>query len=200
MKKLMPLMILSIVILFGCAKEETNELAQAIDTGIAQDYDDTEVGLRGNNPKPRPISGSIDYLGGADIDLTCDCPDGTVIGNYFLGTGNITHLGNSTSESIPCIELIISEGNVIGYNIPSQCTIFTAANGDELQVVAESYTMMLDFNCFCRFASTEDVTTTYEGGTGRFANASGSSSGPVVQDLTVDPSVTTINFEGEIIY
>jgi hypothetical protein len=149
-----------------------------------------------SSQQARPFKGSIDYVVDTEIDLTCECSDPLVIGNYFLGTGNITHMGNVTSESIPCVEYILNGENIVGYSVESQCATFVAANGDELFTTVDPYVMMLDLNCFCSFSG--PYTTTITGGTGRFENASGSAGGTVYQSL--ETGVVSITIDGEIYY
>lgn len=144
---------------------------------------DAELDLRGKNPVEKHFTGVIDYVRVApeELSISCECTEPAEIGNYFIGTGNITHMGNSTSEVIPCITLNYYEGNVIGYNILAQCNTFVAANGDELFFEVEPYTMSLDFNCFCQFTGSSNVS--FNGGTGRFADATGTGTVDVVNDL-----------------
>jgi hypothetical protein len=149
-----------------------------------------------NSQKARPFKGSVNYVGEAEIDLTCECIEPTFQGNTFLGTGNLTHMGNIVSESIPCITYIENGGNIVGYNVESQCTTLVAANGDEVDITIDPYVMLLDFNCFCSFSGL--YTATITGGTGRFENASGTFGGTVFQSL--ETGVVTINIDGEIYY
>ncbi|MBK7408916.1 MAG: hypothetical protein IPJ40_13160 [Saprospirales bacterium] len=142
----------------------------------------------------RRFSGTINYVRNPEIALTCECAAPYEIGNYFDGTGWVTHMGNATSESIPCIEYILSGPNIIGYYIDSQCQTFVAENGDELFGETASYSMYLDFQCFCKF--TGSTTVTFYGGTGKFENATGSAKVTVVNDLVTD--VVTVKMTGKL--
>ena len=168
-------------------KKDSNDLAM---TDVKQS-DDLKKNLN-----TRPFKGSIEYVVDPTITLTCDCNDPFFIGNYFSGTGNITHMGKIYAESVPCIEYIFQGTNVIGYNISSQCDILVAANGDEVFMEADPYTMNLDFECFCNFSG--ETTVHFNGGTGRFENASGSATVSVLNDLGADLVIAT--FDGEISY
>jgi len=172
------------LILVGCAKENIEDASQ--------------LDLTTNSNQMRPFKGSIAYVGDQDPSiLDCDCAPGYFIGNYFLGTGNVTHMGNVTAPSIPCIALIDDgQGNIIGYEVNTQCGYITAANGDELYSEVASYIMMLDFNCFCQF--TGETTVEITGGTGRFEDAYGTANVSVVQDAST--GVTTTTWDGGINY
>lgn len=181
MKTLNVLFVLvALVLAGGCTKE-------------ALTTTDADLDLRGKNPVEKHFTGVIDYVRVApeELSISCECTEPAEIGNWFSGTGNITHMGNSTSETIPCITYILLEGNVIGYTVEAQCNTLVAANGDELFMEVEPYTMLLDFNCFCQFTGSANVS--FNGGTGRFADATGTGTADVVNDLASEVVSTTID-------
>ena len=196
MNKLIPLMALALVVLFGCAKENPAELTQANDTVI-----NGEAGLRGNNPKERPFSGTLVFDEDGDFEdcLTCPyVPYAPPFGDFrkFLGHGNLTHLGNSTAESMPCYTYIFNEDfDVIGFTIHEQCNTYIAANGDEVYSSTNEYDSYYNPACNCFYG---EATGDFAGGTGRFLNASGSSTAQVSQDANT--GVTTAIIDGVIVY
>jgi len=81
--------------------------------------------------------------------------------NDFVGTGNATHLGHYTEEG--SVQFTpTSDPTVLQLNATST---YTAANGDQLRAV---FTGQLN-----GVTGVITATVTYVGGTGRFANASG---------------------------
>jgi hypothetical protein len=140
----------------------------------------------------RPFSGSMSYHFTTDFDLACNYNQSIPAGNY-IGSGNLSHLGASTSKFEPCIVPIFSGNNVIGLHVMHVCGSFTASNGDELYCSSRPYNLM--------FTSTGAVGTTtidFAGGTGRFANASGTITGVVTND-NYGNSVLS-NIQGTISY
>jgi len=95
----------------------------------------------------------------------------------FVGSGNATHLGKYTE---------IGNAEISPTGGVSAWSIYTAANGDQLYA---TFAGQIDL------AGAITATVTYVGGTGRFANASGSAtlSGQIQQDgslvVTVDGSI-----------
>lgn len=104
---------------------------------------------------------------------------------YFEGTGNVSHMGAMEFESRHCVNLVTGEF-VLG------AQVITAANGDELH---GTY-----FGQLTPITETDWTATTYntyEGGTGRFTNASGFA-GPTATYVTFT-SPTAGVLGGEII-
>lgn len=176
----------------SCNKE-SNDLAS---TEVNQS-DDLKKGK-----KARPLKGQIVYTEDLDITVACECAEPSIIGGLFSGTGNLTHLGKTYSESFACVTFIYCEDcpeepdYIIGYTMESQCTTQIAANGDELWIEYDPYIAMIDFDCFCQFTGT--TTGTITGGTGRFENASGSVEVYVVNDIV--NGIVTAKWDGEITY
>jgi hypothetical protein len=103
----------------------------------------------------------------------------------FEGTGHATHLGEYTE--VGAVEFLEATDPTA---IPLEGqSIYTAANGDELWAVFSGHLNGLTLEI--------DATLTYVGGTGRFADASGSAAlvGQIQPDGTIAASV-----EGTIDY
>lgn len=105
----------------------------------------------------------------------------------ITGSGQATHLGNSTE-----VAAVVSEITIMlpgGCNPESRTTTLTAANGDTLMLAATGTncptsvpTMKTAFDNF-----------TVTGGTGRFAGASGSGTISATIDLATRTAVVTIS-------
>src|SRR5437868_631722 len=61
----------------------------------------------------KPFSGTITYHATTDFDLGCTYGQTIPAGNY-AGSGNLSHLGATTSKFEPCIVPMFSGNNVIG--------------------------------------------------------------------------------------
>ena len=187
MKKLMFLTVIMFISLLSCQ-----------DSPDDFELTDAAAEERGNN-QMRPISGTIVYIPVANVNVPCDCGS-LEMGGPFVGSGNVLHMGNTFSESIPCFTSILADptnpATLIGYDVSFQCGTFVAANGDELNIHVDPYQMYLDFSCFCNFSGGGIVH--FNGGTGRFSDATGTATTTVFQDLVADN--VTLNFEGEINY
>src|SRR5690606_10600790 len=105
---------------------------------------------------------------------------------------NLTHLGKTYSMVKPCLAPIMQDGNYIGDHVGVECAYFQAANGDFLYCYTYPYDMYIS-----PVGSVGIANVDFVGGTGRFANATGSFSGTV----TVGPTGATFsNINGTIIY
>jgi hypothetical protein len=115
----------------------------------------------------------VPFKGRAEYTLTAVETDGTL---RYSGTGNATHLGLFTADAS-----LFPDGD----GTFSATVVFTAANGDQLFIIAEG-----------EFTSPTSVlgTATITGGTGRFEDATGDA---VFMDVT---SIVHVDqtFEGTI--
>jgi hypothetical protein len=116
----------------------------------------------------RPFS-----LNGTGIALPILDGNGNVIGAEPTGSGNATHLGMFTNTGKVSFTPDASNPNILH---PSGGGVFTAANGDKLNFVIISGALDLTTGI-----GTGDFAFT--GGTGRFANASGHTSGVIQQNV-----------------
>lgn len=135
-----------------------------------------------------PFTGSITYHFAPDIDLPCDCGSYYPAGNFY-GTGNLNHLGMSSSKIKPCLSPIITDAGHVGDHVGVECASFVAANGDELYLYTHPYDLMYS-GPFAVGTCTAD----FVGGTGRFASATGSFTGTVtVHAATGTATLTEVN-------
>jgi hypothetical protein len=114
----------------------------------------------------------------------------------FTGSGNLTHLGLTASDTDVCN----TPAACGGFSVSSQCAVFTAANGDELNgTVSEPYDNCFDPECGCLIG---EALIDFSGGTGRFEDASGQAT--VVVTTTVDQFFNVVSvssvFDGTIDY
>ena len=116
----------------------------------------------------RPFS-----LTGTGIAIPVLDSNGNVIGAAPTGSGNATHLGMFTNTGKVDFMPDASNPNIIH---PSGGGVFTAANGDKLNFVI--ITGALDLTTGIGTGDFE-----FTGGTGRFANATGHTSGVIQQNV-----------------
>ncbi|MES2702051.1 MAG: hypothetical protein V4649_05400 [Bacteroidota bacterium] len=136
----------------------------------------------------QPFTGQITYHFTMDYDLPCDCGSYYPAGNFY-GTGNLTHLGASSSRIKPCLSPIFSGTTQIGDHVGVECASFVAANGDELYMYTHPYDLM-----YSGSVATGTCNVDFAGGTGRFAGATGSFTGTVtVHPATGMATLTDIN-------
>jgi len=140
----------------------------------------------------KPFSGSILYHFSSAFDLSCNCQTYYPAGNFY-GTGNLTHLGLSSSKIKPCVAPIYSGGVYIGNHVGVECASFVAADGDELYLSIHPYDIL-----FTAAGPVGIATVDFAGGTGKFSSATGSFTGTVSILSATDASLTVIS--GTIIY
>jgi hypothetical protein len=116
----------------------------------------------------RPFS-----LNGTGVAVPILDSNGNVIGAEPSGSGNATHLGVFTNTGKVSFTPDASNPNILH---PSGGGVFTAANGDKLNFVIISGALDLTTGI-----GTGDFEFT--GGTGRFANATGHTSGVIQQNV-----------------
>ena len=100
-------------------------------------------------------------------------PGGSVLMADVIGSGNGTHLGLFTSSGRVYFNPDANDPNLVH---PTGQATFTAADGDKLDVIVEDSTMNLT-------TGIGTGTFRFSGGTGRFANATGSISVVVEQNF-----------------
>lgn len=182
MKNKLLLMAFAALFLASCSKE-SNTTTSAISTDQAS--------LAKQGPQARPFTGSMTYNFAPNENLPCDCGDFFPIGT-FSGTGNLSHLGKTTSLIKPCVGPLLQDGNLIGNHVGVECAYFVAANGDSLYCYTYPYDLY-----FTPVGGVGVATVDFVGGTGRFKNATGTFTGTV----TVGQSTATFtNLNGTITY
>src|ERR1041384_1398933 len=108
--------------------------------------------------------------------------NGNVVGAEPTGSGNATHLGLFTNTGKVSFTPDASNPTILH---PSGGGVFTAANGDKLNFVIISGALDLPTGI-----GTGDFAFT--GGTGRFANATGHTSGVIQQNVVTGAYVLTL--------
>ena len=116
----------------------------------------------------RPFS-----LNGKGIAIPILDGNGNVVGAAPTGSGNATHLGMFTNAGKVTFTPDASNPNILH---PAGGGVFTAANGDKLNFVIVSGALDLTTGI-----GTGDFDFT--GGTGRFTNATGRTSGVIEQNI-----------------
>ena len=116
----------------------------------------------------RPFS-----LNGTGVAIPVLDGNGNVVGAEPTGSGNATHLGMFTNTGHVDFTPDASNPNILH---PSGGGVFTAANGDKLNFVIINGALDLTTGI-----GTGDFAFT--GGTGRFANATGLTSGVIQQNV-----------------
>ena len=144
----------------------------------------------------RPFKGTVLETLSDVMDPDCECEDDDlVVGSS--GEGNLTHMGKVTSEATICIESFILDenGQPIGSIENGVCIKLTAANGDELIADGGPHSLLFDPDCLCVTGTFEVV---FNGGTGRFEDATGSAN----LTISFDPAtgIYTEEYDGEISY
>lgn len=133
-----------------------------------------------------PFKGSVLALENGQIfptpEAPLDCPAGAEWLFFSRGTGQMSHLGRSDLDLTQCSRYL--EPPFVGQS--EGTTTFTAANGDML-VLAHDLTFEVAFSEFPVPDGFEGSGTwTVVGGSGRFANATGSGTITVLGDVPTD--------------
>lgn len=176
MRKQFLLLLCATIVISSCRKEENFAPASA------------PSDIESIAKQAKSISGSMYYHFDAENDLTCDCgsffPAGT-----FSGSGNLTHMGLSTSQIKPCVSPLYSGSTQVGNHVGIECAYFQAANGDKIYCTTRPYNLM-----FTATAAVGTAIVDFTGGTGRFAGATGTITGLVTVPYgTGTASFTNIN-------
>jgi len=118
-----------------------------------------------------PFSGSMTFNLTTSSSF-CNCAS---LGNpmiqsqgVFQGTGQMTYFGNCTSVIEPCAGLNFVNGVPVGIHVAMECGSFVAANGDEVYCSIPPYDLP-----FTATGPNGTITVNFNGGTGRFTNATG---------------------------
>ena len=124
--------------------------------------------------------------GGSDLPFKGDLQATEAVSgplHHLTGTGNGTHFGRFTYDADLTVDPITHNG--VG------TVVWTAANGDQIFANTAGHVVSVAFP-IVRFEETQSIT----GGTGRFADASGT----IILERTLDVTThaTTGSFDGEI--
>jgi len=150
MRKLLLLLLAAHVLISSCNKPE--------DTAVPDNTRQTPAFRQA-----KPFSGTITFTQSQTDDLSCNCT-GYIDNGTFNGSGNFAHLGLTTSKIKPCIQ-VDPDGIYVGY----ECASLTAANGDVLNLNVQPYKLY-----FTPAGLVATIHVLFDGGTGRFSNATGS--------------------------
>ena len=135
------------------------------------------VGTLAVTATERPFS-----LNGKGVAIPIIDGNGNVVGAEPTGSGNATHLGMFTNTGKVSFTPDSSNPNILH---PSGGGVFTAADGDKLNFVI--ITGALDLTTGIGTGDFE-----FTGGTGRFANATGRTSGVIEQNVVTGAYVLTL--------
>ncbi len=141
-----------------------------------------------------PFKGAMTYTLNPNLNLPCNCGALITVGD-FEGVGNVTHMGLLKSKYKTCASPIMAGSIMIGNHVVIQCGSFTAANGDEVYVNIAPYDLM-----FGQATATGLVNAEFNGGTGRFTNATGGFKGVITLNYNNPNVVTLTNIDGTINY
>lgn len=177
------LMATAVGMLFASCSKDNNSAIKSINAD--------ESALAKQGPQARPFSGSLTYEVSMNEELPCNCGVYAPVGT-FAGSGTMSHLGLTTSLIKPCVTPIIQGGQFIGNHVGMECAFLVAANGDSLYCVTPPYDLLLTSAGIVGVATIE-----FAGGTGRFANATGSATGTITVNGT---SASFSGITGTIIY
>lgn len=135
-----------------------------------------------------PIFGSI--VGADSFAAPTDCPEGAIWRYFSNGTGHLSHLGLVAIDVTHCSFLNPDGTGTFG---PGTET-YTAANGDTLILTHQGTFYVTPDPPLSHITLTWEVT----GGTGRFANATGSGEGSGISDIV--GGTTSMSLWGSIAY
>jgi hypothetical protein len=131
-------------------------------------------------PSDVPLRGTIAYQDAISPTNDPNCP----ISGMTIGTGTVSHLGKSAAVSTACIS--VNQGV---YTILRSTISVTAANGDML---TGSYTGIFYPTGNGTLYELRNGTLTITGGTGQFANATGSGTLFTTEDLATGQGTTSV--------
>lgn len=187
MKQLLFMLLAFGLLVIGCQEES-----------VSPQKNQVELSVRG--AKPRPFKGTVVYYYDEELNAPeCDCSgvDGELLPGGYYGSGQMSHMGLTTSEAAYCI---VFDGALDcpgpGNRINKLCPTFIAANGDQLFLDFDPFDFCVDIECFCQGYALFHVGIT--GGTGRFANASGDLTASILADF--ETGAFSVDFNGTIVY
>ena len=170
------------IIAASCSKNNNESIPMSVE-GKAPSK---SVAMKTSATKPFKGSMTMQPDGGSPL---CSCAEGVPIVGTLSGSGNITHLGLTTTTIQPCVVPVPT-----GFEVKSVCGSFFASNGDELVTVAQPYTLLFGPN-----GASGDIEVDFNGGTGRFANATGSFKATLTINLTTNVALMS-NIDGTVTY
>jgi len=171
----------------SCTKDESTVLKPTSSPGTATSQSTSRKA-------GKPFTGEINYSFNAGFNMPCDCGPYYPVGT-FSGSGNLSHLGLSTSDIKPCVSPVFnSDGTQTGDHVGIECAYFVAANGDRLYCYTHPYDLV-----YTPTAAIGHVTVDFVGGTGRFTSATGSFTGVVTVPYGTGTASLT-NIDGIINY
>ena len=136
-----------------------------------------------NKPK-KPVPFEANFIATTEV-IQAPAP-GTPLIFFSPGTGEATYMGKTTYEAIVTIDIFAKPDLAIA------TITLTAANGDKIFMNSIGIVSAPDANGVTMVALTNTIT----GGTGRFADASGTLTGTVIGAS----GTSTIHYEGMISY
>ena len=184
------LLLLFIAALFFASCSKTD------DPLLVNNGDDSQTGLlyKKDSEGAKEIKGTLTYNYTSPSNNSCG-ENLYSTGNY-TGTGNLSLLGNVTSETVGCYGVLLDESyNWIGVGIQgSQTTSFKMPNGDKIYLSNDPYNLY--------FIDNGVVSGTakfyFNGGTGKYTNAQGSFTCDVVNYLI--QGKFTVDLKGNLKY
>ncbi|MBS1773048.1 MAG: hypothetical protein JST82_09305 [Bacteroidetes bacterium] len=192
MKSRLLLIAAAVMIIASCRKSNESPIQSVQNAGTETETPAVSTS-KSTKDCGKPFHGEMIYYFTNDFNLPCNCGTATPVGNLF-GTGNLSHLGLSTSKIKPCSVPIMVGTNYIGDHIAVECGSFVAANGDELYCYTYPYDLM-----FGATAAVGTIHCDFVGGTGRFKHATGSFTGTITVSYTA-PTATLTGITGTIDY
>lgn len=185
----------SLVAVFAasCNKATNNVIPTADNANTVENVDVQSTAMSKNSGVP--FKGSLSYSINMSLNLPCNCGALATVGD-FEGTGTVTHMGLLKAKNKTCVAPIIISGNYVGNQVTVQCASFVAANGDEIYCNIPSYNLMFTANG----TATGTLEAEFTGGTGRFANATGSFTGTMTVPLSNPGLAVLSNINGTIKY
>ena len=173
MKKQLLFIVCAALVITSCRKSTDSVPFNTSNQQSVPTSNNTTTNPHNSGRSANPFRGSMNYVFVSDYDLPCSCGAYYVVGNLY-GTGEFAHLGLVTSRIKPCVSPIFTSGVHTGDHVAVECAFLTAANGDELDCYTHPYDLI-----YGPTAAVGTVHVDFVGGTGRFADATGSFTGTV---------------------
>lgn len=135
-----------------------------------------------------PFTGYINYHTTTAFNLNCTPSSGSFPAGNYDGSGNLSHMGITTSKLEPCVTPLFAGTTQIGFKVTDVCGSFTAANGDEIFCHVYPYPLL-----FTPAGAIGAMHADIIGGTGRFDDATGSFTAIVQNDAEGNSYLKNIN-------